>query len=524
MEAGLLNPCPSPPIIDRDLHFRIFRLKRLHDILVGLAVILVGCAIVHWQVQDFQFVNWDDDLHVVRNQAVTAPADVPLRDHLLTPYLGYPVPVTVGSYIFDNIVAGLDPGWFHTANLLIHVLISLIIYFIAMHLGCRVPLAVACTLLFALHPAVGEPVAWVSGRKDLLAAAFSVLALWSFMSVPDRDRQIRSRAPAAVLLLLAALSKPSALLVPILPLMLDLARRPDGRDSAVKRRWPKNRLPGAAVWIVVLAANAALALVAYRLEKGMGALDGADVSGGNVLVRVLAGAGWHARILAWPFDLMPKYLDPVGGPSVWTLVVGGAVILVVLGLTAWTLLRRHPAFVGLALAVLAYVPQSGVMPLSRQYANSYVYLTLAGLALAAGAALAPLMSRMRGPVRVAVAGAAIVALAGLGLAAHSQEKVYADGVSLWATVYQVYPDSPQVCRNLGNAWMYGAHDDPVKAAATYEHCIQTLGNRPFFLKNLAIAQYRAGNSEVARSLFLEMVETQGPDAVTDKYLRLLGRP
>ena len=33
-------------------------------------------------------------------------------------------------------------------------------------------------------------------------------------------------------------------------------------------------------------------------------------------IRVLAGAGWLARIVLWPFDLMPKYLDP------WKLDVG----------------------------------------------------------------------------------------------------------------------------------------------------------------------------------------------------------
>lgn len=498
------------------------KLNRVYDILVGVMLVVAACAVVHGQVTGFSFLNWDDDLHVVRNQAVIDPASAPLRDHLLTPYLGYPVPVTVASYIFDHQVGGMNPSWYHTANLLIHLWICIVLFLAALRLGCGTWLAAGVALLFAVHPAVAEPVAWVSGRKDLLAALFSLLSVSSFIAIPNRDRRIGARLPAFFLGLLASLSKPSALLIPVLLLVLDLARGPDSAEAAREKPRPWKRWPAPVVWLILLGLNAALAFVAWRLESGMGALQGADVSGGNAFVRVLAGAGWHARIIFWPFDLMPKYLDPVGGPAVWTMVLGGAVIAAVLALMIWTLVRRHPAFVGLALAVLAYIPQSGVMPLSRQYANSYVYLTLAGLALAAGAALSPFVTRARRPVRAILSVAAVLALAGMGLAANSQEGVYRDGVSLWSTVYGAYPDSPQVCRNLGNAWLYGDRDEPGRAVATYEHCIKTLGDRGFFLKNLAVAQYRAGNFEASRALFMELVETRGPDATADKYLKMIG--
>ncbi|NIQ31432.1 MAG: hypothetical protein GTN89_13905, partial [Acidobacteria bacterium] len=38
------------------------------------------------------------------------------------------------------------------------------------------------TMLFAAHPAHVESVAWISGRKDLLAGVFGFLALWLFAS------------------------------------------------------------------------------------------------------------------------------------------------------------------------------------------------------------------------------------------------------------------------------------------------------------------------------------------------------
>lgn len=483
------------------------------QIAVGAAVVVAACVLVYGQVMDFQFVNWDDDLHVVQNQAVKAPADVPLKDHLLTPYLGYPVPVTVASYMVDHAVAGLNPQWFHIVNLLIHAGAALAVFWCVWRLGYGTLAALACAMFFALHPLGGESVSWISGRKDLLATLFSVLAVAVYLGVRDEDRSVRSRLPVAGLAMLAALSKPSALLVPILFLVLDL-RRPlsSGPVSASGR--------GRLVWPVVLLCNAALAVVAFKLESGMGALDGAGISGGNFVLRVLAGAGWHARILLWPFDLMPKYIDPAGGPSIFVLVTGALVIVMLLSLLVLTWIRRSPAFVGLALAALAYLPQSGLVPLSRQYANSYAYFCLAGLVIAAASLSVP-VAGVRRPVRMVSYVAISVILAGLGLAAHVQARVYRDGVTLWSTVYRAYPDSPQVCRNLGNAFMFMSRNEPEAAAHLYEHCIQTLGNRQYFQKNLAIAKFRAGRISEAAQLFNEYRQTVGPDPVVDKYLNMI---
>ncbi len=474
------------------------------QILAASALVVVACALVYGQAVGYHFVNWDDDLHVVQNDSVSAPLQVPLQRHLLTPYLGYPIPVTVASYSVDHALFGMDPHGFHLTNLLLHVLASLVVLAVALKLGAGTWVAAACALLFAVHPAVGEPVSWVSGRKDLLAGLFSLLAVLAFLRIPDDDRGIRARLPIVLLVLMGALSKPSALLVPGLFLALDFRR---GRCA-----W---------LWVVVLAAHAGLAALAVRLESDVGALGGA--AGQGTAERVLAGAGWLARIVFWPFDLMPKYLDPVDGTTTLVLVAGAVSTAALAGALAVATWRGHPARVGLALAALAHLPQSGVLPLSRQYANAYAYLPLAGLALAVAATVGPTLSTVAPRVRAAAAVAALVCLAALGLAANAQALVYQDGVTLWSTVYRKYPDSPQVCRNLGNAYLYEDRDEPASAVRVYEHCIRTLGNRPFYLKNLAIASFKAAQFDEAGALFDEYRQVHGPDPTVDKYVEAIRR-
>ncbi|MCL5269284.1 MAG: hypothetical protein M1457_01715 [bacterium] len=122
--------------------------------------------------------------------------------------------------------AGLRPVFFHATSLLLHGLNAGFVFLIARALmaGARgrrtlqarsaTPAALAGWLFLALASHC-EPVTWISGRADLLAAFF---ALWAFL-VHVRARQGRNRGRrggaaiglAAVLYLLALLCKESAL-------------------------------------------------------------------------------------------------------------------------------------------------------------------------------------------------------------------------------------------------------------------------------------------------------------------------
>jgi len=86
---------------------------------VAALCLLVGGIFL--PVIDADFVNWDDDFHVLENPKVQNPGSVGLREWLLTPELGYPVPVTVASYALERWIHGPGPAGFHGGNLLLHL-------------------------------------------------------------------------------------------------------------------------------------------------------------------------------------------------------------------------------------------------------------------------------------------------------------------------------------------------------------------------------------------------------------------
>lgn len=466
----------------------------------ALAAAVVGLVViaVHAQTVTFDFVNWDDPLYVVENPAVLDPGQVPWWHHLLTPNLGYPIPVTVLTYQIERALFGLEPAPFHVTNVLLHALVALSILWVSKSLSVNPWAAVGVALLFALHPVAVEPVAWVSGRKEVLAALFTLAAI--LLMVRKGEGGFRSRILASVFLLLGTLSKPSVAFLPLLFVLSDK--------------------PGRLLWSIQMVVHLVLVAFGFVFQAEVGAIGEASGLTGTV-VRILASAGHHATALVSPLDLAPKYLDPPQGPEALTLVAGAVAVVVFVSLIVFAVWRRRPAWPWLVVAFLTYAPSSGLIPLNRQYSDSYLYLPLVGLTLAIAASLPVVWTRLKVSARAVLVAGGSAVLVTLGAVSFAHARVYRDGVTLWTTLYARYPDSPQVCRNLGNAWMFGRNQRPERAASVYRLCIETLGNREFFLKNLAVATYASGDLVRAKMLFLDVLRLRSDDAVARKYLKII---
>ncbi len=102
-------------------------------------------------------------------------------------------------------------------NLALHLWVAFGVAALALALGASRRAAWFGAALFAWHPAMTEPVAWVSCRADLLGAAFVVSGLWAFA----RQRDLL----AGLLFALAPFCKESFVLVPATLLIFSVAER-----------------------------------------------------------------------------------------------------------------------------------------------------------------------------------------------------------------------------------------------------------------------------------------------------------
>ncbi|MCX5695103.1 MAG: glycosyltransferase family 39 protein [Candidatus Omnitrophica bacterium] len=134
-------------------------------------------------------------------------------------------PIQQLSYSLDYKIWGLNPFGFHLSNIILHILNSVLVYFIIC-LIATIPLAQAASLMFAVHPVNSSVVAYIGGRADSLAALCMLLSILFFrrFTLPSSKKNY---ILSLLFAWLALLCRESSLILPLL-LFLVLSINPSG--------------------------------------------------------------------------------------------------------------------------------------------------------------------------------------------------------------------------------------------------------------------------------------------------------
>jgi tetratricopeptide (TPR) repeat protein len=220
-----------------------------------------------------------------------------------------------------------------------------------------------------------ESVAWAAELKDVLAGLFSTLAIGAYLFWLRRPSVARHFSASAAVAL-ALMSKPTAVALPLLFLVLDWW--PLGRIRAIApRRLIVEKLP----WLAMALATAAVTLTAQSQAGAMGSVQTFPIA-----QRLAAAAAAFASYLSkaiWPAGLSFFYPYPPGGFSPGRSAAGALLLLMLAG-AATALRRRFPWLAaGLAWFVVGLLPTAGLVQVGVQsMADRYTYLPLTGVFLA----------------------------------------------------------------------------------------------------------------------------------------------
>jgi hypothetical protein len=194
------------------------------------------------------FVALDDDAYVFDNLHIRSFDLAFLRWAFLNFYASNWHPLTWMSHALDYALWGLNPMGHHLTSIILHAINTFIVVVLAMRLreastwtteqksrtvflNERAMLITGGVtgILFGLHPLHVESVAWVAERKDLLCAFFFLLSIMAYTNAVRRIGHGAARiwlAPGSLLsalcfFVLALLSKPMAVTLPVVLLILD---------------------------------------------------------------------------------------------------------------------------------------------------------------------------------------------------------------------------------------------------------------------------------------------------------------
>ncbi|MBP7114173.1 MAG: tetratricopeptide repeat protein [Candidatus Peribacteraceae bacterium] len=172
----------------------------------------------------YGFLDFDDSYLIYGNLAARAPTFEHIHQAFTTYDPELYIPVTLLSYQFNYLVAGLNGGFYHCTNIVLHALNgALVSYLIFLLLG-RKRIALACGIFFVIHPLNTEAAVWLSGRKDLLSSTFYLGAMCLYLRYLYAGHR-RFWAAALGLFVLGLLSKVSILTLPAAILLLEFLMR-----------------------------------------------------------------------------------------------------------------------------------------------------------------------------------------------------------------------------------------------------------------------------------------------------------
>ena len=355
-----------------------------------LAVLVVAVvAVVFGRTAFHRFVLLDDDTNVYRNRLVN-PAQVENLPRIwAAPYNKMYIPVTYSAWLAlaaigrveageerPRAFAGLDPTPFHVTNVALHALSALLVLAILRRLFDDDLAATFGALLFAAHPVQAEPVAWVSGAKDVVSGFLALASLALYLRAAARARDggsgLAGWTVGLVLFALAMLAKPSASAIVLLAGALDL--------GVLRRGW-RQVARALAPWLVVAAAGALPNLFLQPAET----VSAATPLWQRPLVAADAVA-FYLRQVALPVSLAPFYGRTPGsvlasGALWWTWIVPAALLALALARA-----RRSPVpLAALAVFVGGVAPVLGLVSFEFQMhstvADRYLYLSMLAPAL-----------------------------------------------------------------------------------------------------------------------------------------------
>jgi regulator of sirC expression with transglutaminase-like and TPR domain len=407
--------------------------------LIVCIVLTILTLVVFWQVNQYDFV-FDDLAYVTGNSHVQSGITLDgFSWAFSTTDSEFWHPLTWLSLMFDYQLYGLNAGGYHLTNRILHILSTLLLFWLFCRMTGAIWKSAFVAALFALHPLHVESVAWIAERKDVLSGFFWMLTLCLYVYYTEKPA-IKRYLLVLFSFVCALMSKPMVVTLPVIMILLDYW--PLGRFQSHKSNlilWQlKEKIPffifSIIISIITLYAQYKPFVKHFSFYSR---IANAPVSFVTYLEKTF-----------WPHDMAVFYPFSIQIP-VWQ-VVGSILLIIVISIAVVAMMKRMPyLFVGWLWYAITLLPVIGIIQVGDfAMADRYHYLPSIGIAvmLAWGVPLLFPHEDMRKKI---LCPAVIIALAILAVLTWQQCGYWKNNTTLFSNALQVTKDNYLAHNNLG---------------------------------------------------------------------------
>ena len=409
-------------------------------------LVLVMAAAVYGPTLRYEFV-FDDTPQIVQSQPNLTWARLPgyFKTHVwqyISPYpTNYYRPLFMVWLMLNSQALGVDPMLWHLSAVLHHLLATLLFYFLARRLLESDLLAGMAALVFAVHPAHVEAVAWISGVTEPLFAILTFGTLLCYLRWREETHAAAAwkwRAATICLFGAAIFAKETAMVIPVLVVLFEWILYGEEERPAERLR----RI----FWVIFPFVAVMFCYLALRIH----ALHGLAPVKRPWPLAVVAGSwpftlSYYIRQLLLPirYSVFPA-MAPVREPGFLNFSIPVLIVAVTAAGLYWLARRSQAAACAVALLVIPIIPVLNLSAFAFDdfLHDRYLYVPSAGLCILLALGWERLGTRMRVVALVPV----VVLLAAVTL---RTSQYWKDNLTLYTRAVELAPNSAIAQAYLG---------------------------------------------------------------------------
>jgi tetratricopeptide (TPR) repeat protein len=452
------------------------------------------------------FVNWDDPGLILENQRVRTLDWPNIKEIFIPKKASTFQPIRVLSYAIDYNFWKLNPMGYRVTNVIVYIMTCIMIFLTLELLSkslrdkakkdSHFRIALLGSLLFAAHPVHVEAVTWLAGRKEVLQGFFLFLAFYLYLKGGNEKGKNRLVYLCFVLIsiVLAILSKPSAVVFPAVIVVYEIARKKDNIINFVKGHWA---FFTSAVIISGVFTSISISVMldagGVKPYYGKGFIENALVSL-YVFLRSM-------KLLCLTINYSAAYSFSVMLP-VWHIknVVFALIGVSLFVVSICSLKRTRVVFFSFFFFLVTLLPFLNIIPISTLLADRYVFIASFSWVFLLGIVFDRLYSYERkefseGFFKLLSVVVFLLLLAGYSFMTVQQNKVWKNSYALWADAVEKNPESNTANALMGVVYMDLGMDQ--EAIKYLEKAVRILPYDYQSRNNLGIVYGRQGEPEKA---------------------------
>jgi len=438
------------------------------DTWLPIAVLVIAAGFIYFFNLNNQLF-WDDTDWIINNVFVhniswenikfwfshDVLAGVGLQSNYYRPFLFL-------TFALNYIVAGIQPLFWHLTSNFIHIANAILVFFLlrGLELGIsksqKTAVAFLTALIFSIHPLQTEAVTYISGRGDLLVVFFMLLSLLFFDKAGTKYLFL-----SLLSLILALLSRETAIIFPLLALVYYVSFRSEGRfirsiKQGLIKLWP---------YFAVVFIYGILRLTVLNFQNTLNFYSAPNAYSENLLYRIFTFM--HVLVDYFKLLLVPIGLHMERSMTVntslfqWPVWLGAGITAGILGIGYFFYKKNITYFriwlFGWGVFFIGLGPVSGITPINALIYEHWLYLPMIGFWFIVSFYLIQIFDN-RNALLLKIQGRTLLVIAlAVYLLFFSFQSVkrnilWGKPVDFYKDILRYEPSSTRINNNLGNTY------------------------------------------------------------------------